>query len=123
MPEQTLKKVISEFVLEHSTNVILERCKISKYKLLKTLSELRRVMVLDIPKPFFGTVEVDETYVGGQWKNKRLKNKVLQKKSKQGRGTTKQPVFGILCREGKVWAEVVKGVEANDLMPLIEQRV
>jgi transposase-like protein len=37
--------------------------------------------------------------------------------------TTKQPVFGILCRNGTVWAEVVDDVEANTLQPLISQNV
>jgi transposase-like protein len=32
-------------------------------------------------------------------------------------------VFGILCRNGAVWAEVVADVEANTLQPLITQKV
>ncbi len=44
-------------------------------------------------------------------------------KSKKGRGTIKQPVLGILCRDGKVWAEIIDGVEAKDLHPLIEKKV
>jgi transposase len=35
----------------------------------------------------------------------------------------KQPVFGILCRNGTVWAEVVDNVEAETLLPLISQKV
>ena len=64
-------------------------------------------MLLDIPHVFSGIVEVDETYLGGQWKNKRLSIKAELPKSKKGKGTTKQPIFGILCRSGKVWAELV----------------
>ena len=60
---------------------------------------------------------MDETYIGGQWKNKRLNEQ--SKGAKRGRGTTKTPVFGILCRGGKVWAQVVPDVEAKTLMPLI----
>jgi len=33
-----LKQIISEFDLEHSTNVILDRVNISKYKLLKNIN-------------------------------------------------------------------------------------
>jgi len=120
---KTLKKVVSEFLLEHSTNLILERVNISKYKLLKILTLLRIELTLDVPKIFAGTVEVDETYLGGQWKNKSLKMKRKLAKSKRGRGTTKQPVFGILCRNGQVFAEVVGNVEARDLQPLIEKQV
>ena len=85
-----LRQIISEFLLEHSTNVILSRVKISKYKLLKTLTLLRMAMTKDIPEVFEGTVEVDEIYLGGQWKNKRLSVKNQGQKSKRGRGTTKQ---------------------------------
>jgi transposase len=80
-------------------------------------------MTKEVPEVFEGIIEVDETYIGGQWKNKPLKIKLKSKKPKRGRGTTKQPVFGILCRGGKVWAEVISGVEAEDLQPLIEERV
>jgi transposase len=78
-------------------------------------------MVRDIPRVFEGTVEIDETYLGGKWRNKRKNVRVV--KSKRGRGTTKQPVFGILCRNGLVWAEVVSDVEAETLLPLLKQRV
>ena len=80
-------------------------------------------MTEDIPETFEGTVEVDETYLGGQWKNKRLSLKTTQTKSRPGRGTTKQPVFGILCRNGKVWADLIDGVEAKHLQPRIINQV
>ena len=118
-----LKKIVSEFLLEHSTNVILERINISKYKLLKILTLLRIVMTKDLPEVFEGIVEVDETYLGGQMKNKRQKERLKLGKNRKGFGTIKQPVFGILCREGKVYAEIVLNTEAKDLQPLIEKRV
>ncbi len=118
-----LKQIISEFILEHPTNTILDRVNISKYKLLKILTLCRIEMTKDISDIFSGTVEVDETYLGGQWKNKRLGVKKQQIQSKRGRGTTKQPSFGILCRDGAVWAEIVSGVEAIDLQPRIEKQV
>ena len=43
--------------------------------------------------------------------------------TKRGRGTTKQPVSGILFRHGTIWAEVVNNVEAATLHPLISQKV
>lgn len=78
-------------------------------------------MAKDIPDVFSGTVEIDETYIGSQWKNKRNSQKIT--KAKRGRGTKKTPVFGILCRNGKVGAEVVPDVEAKTLIPLVSQRV
>ena len=80
-------------------------------------------MTQDVPEVFDGTVEVDETYLGGQWKNKRLSVKRSQAKPKRGRGTNKQAVFGILCRNGKVWAELIDSVEAKQLQPHILKQV
>jgi transposase len=116
-----LRQIIVEFVLEHSSNTILDRVDISKFKLLKILTLFRIEMTKDVPKIFEGIVEVDETYIGGKWKNKTLRKQRELVKIKRGRGTPKQPVFGILCRNGRVFAEVVEGVEANDLVPLIER--
>jgi transposase len=78
-------------------------------------------MTQDVPEIFMGTVEVDETCVGGQWKNKRKTIRDLG--TKRGRGTKKQPVFGILCRNGTVWDGIVNDVEADTLQPLISQKV
>lgn len=94
----------------------------------KALKLLRIVMTKDVPDVFEGTVEVDETYLGGQKKNKnknqlRKEREIFGKESKRGWGTTKQPVFGILCRSGKVFAELVDDTEAKDLIPIITKKV
>jgi hypothetical protein len=66
--------------------------------------------------------EVDETYLGGQWKNKRLSVRHSNAVSKRGRGTSRKAVFGILCRNGKVWAELIDVVAAKQLQSrIIEQ--
>ena len=67
------KQIISEFVLEHSTNIILARVNIFKYKLLKILTLLRIAMSKDVSEIFDGYAEVDKTYLGGQMKNRKLK--------------------------------------------------
>lgn len=123
LSRKLLKQIIQEFFLEHSTNIILARVKISKYKLLKVLTLLRIVMAKDLPQVFSGICEVDETYLGGQMKNKRQGIRLKLGKNRRGFGTVKQPVFGILCRQGKVFAEIVKDVEASDLEPLILKQI
>ena len=90
---------------------------------LKILSLLRFAITQDVPNVFEGTVEVDETYLGGQWKNKRLSVKRNHPKAKRGRGTNKQAVFGILCRNGKVWADLIDSPEAKQLQPRILKQV
>ena len=84
---------------------------------MRALTLVRREMTKEVPVIFSGTIEVDETYLGGQWKNKR--KTIRENGTKRGRGTKKQPVFGILCRNGSVWAEVVDDVGAETLQPLI----
>lgn len=121
------RKLLKWFLRCHSINVIFEETKISKYKILKALNLIRQLMIADIPDIFEGTVEVDETYLGGQKKNKRknqlLKEKEISGESKRGFGTTKQPVFAILARSGRVFARLVNDVEAKNLIPIIEKKV
>ena len=107
--------------MEQSSNSIAEQTGFNKQRVIRALTKIRLVMIKDVPEIFSGTVEVDETYLGGQWKNKR--RFVRDQGSKRGQGTTKQPVFGILCRNGTVWAEVVEDVGADTLQPLISKKV
>ena len=115
------KEILHLFLMEQSSNSIAEQTGFEQRRVLRALTKIRFVMAKDIPEIFSGTVEVDETYLGGQWKNKR--RSVRDQGSKRGRGTTKQPVFGILCRNGTVWAEVVDDVGAETLQPLISKKV
>ena len=115
------RKILGSFLQELSSQKIAQECGIDRKRIMRALLKVRTEMLKDIPEVFSGQVEIDETYIGGQWKNKRKSKKMSP--SKRGRGTSKTPVFGILCRGGKVWAKVVPDVEANTLMPLISRRV
>jgi len=107
--------------LGHSVNTVSRETNVHRERVLRALLYARTVMVKDVPKQLSGIVEVDETYVGGQWKNKR--KSVRAKGTKRGRGTSKQPVFGIHARRGMVWAEIVDDVHAKTLQPLIRKKV
>lgn len=115
------KAVAMPFLKGFSSNGVALESGFERKRVLRALLLIRQVMSADIPKVFSGKVEVDETYLGGRWKNKRLT--IRRQGTKRGRGTSKTPVFGILCRSGKVWAEVVPDVEARTLIPLIKSRV
>ena len=121
------REIAQWFVLERSGLWTAERMGLGKNLVYKTFNNLRRVCFLDVPGVFSETVEVDETYLGGQKKNKTKKqlwkDKLEAKESKRGFGTTKQPVFGILCRSGKVFAKLVDNTEAKDLLPIITKQV
>jgi hypothetical protein len=115
------REIVRWFLIEQSSQNIAVRTGIERRRVLRSLIIIRTVLTKDVPEIFSGTVEVDETYLGGQWKNKR--RPVQDQGSKRGWGTTKQPVFGILCRDGSVWAEVVDDVSAETLQPLISKKV
>jgi transposase-like protein len=115
------REIIRWFLLEQSSQNISIRTGFERRRVLRALTIIRTSLTKYIPEIFSGTVEVDETYLGGQWKNKR--RSVRDQGSKRGRGTTKQPVFGILCRNGTVWAEVVEDVGAETLQSLISKKV
>ena len=115
------QKILRYFILGLSSNKITSETGTEKRRILRALNTTRKVMIRDIPGVFEGAVEVDETYIGGQWKNKRKAEKAQE--TKRGRGTRKQPVFGVLCRNGYVWAELVPNVEADTLLSLIRNRV
>ena len=72
----------------------------------RAASHLRSAMASDVPGPVSGTVEMDETYIGGQRKNKRLHIRRLGP-AKRGHGTEKLPIVGLFSREtGQVYVEV-----------------
>ena len=61
---------------------------------------------------FAGEIEVDESYFGGSRKGKR------------GRGAAgKVPVFGLLKRNGKVYAAMIPDAKTKTLMPIIREKV
>ena len=69
---------------------------------------------------FFGEVEVDETYIGPKFRNRRKKNRNKYRKLnvvKRGRGAKdlQQPVFGIYQRNGTVYVEFVEKVDKKTL--------
>jgi len=68
-------------------------------------------------KKIFGEAEVDESYFGARRK------RGYRGRLKRGRGTFKQPVFGILKRNGKVYTEVIPNCKRATLLPIIRGKV
>lgn len=121
------RQITEWFLLERSGLWVATKMGLGKNLVYKAFNKIRKLMLKNVPGIFSGTVEVDETYLGGQKKNKTkkqlLKEKLAGKESKRGHGTNKQPVFGILCRSGKVFARLVEDIEAKDLLPIIKRKV
>jgi len=72
------------------------------------LAQLRR---------FVGVVEADESYFGPA----RLRGRPGGRK--RGRGTWRQPVFGIYERQGRVYTEIVPDCSARALHPILRGKV
>ncbi len=67
---------------------------------------------LEDESPFFGEIEVDESYFGGHRKGNR------------GRGAGgKVPVFGMLERGGRVYTKIIPDASSSTLIPIIERKV
>jgi len=97
--------------VRHSRTLVLRMCRAT-----------REAMSRDPPTPFSGTVEVDETYVAGAWRNRRKAERMWG--TKRGRGTSKLPVFGIYERDrGVVWAWEVGDVKGRTLQAIISATV
>ena len=70
-------------------------------------------LAAELPAPFAGEIEVDESYFGGRRKGKR------------GRGAAgKVAVFGLLQRGGRVYAVPVRNIRGRQtLLPIMRERV
>jgi len=84
------------------------------------LSRIRNTFKPKSAKKLTGTIQADETFVGGKNKNRHVDKKV---KESQGRSVKdKTPVFGLLSN-GQVNTKVVSDTKAETLKPIIYQMV
>ncbi|WP_245553868.1 IS1595 family transposase [Cytophaga aurantiaca] len=106
------KKGISSLQLSRDLNITQKTAWFLLHRVREMLNE-------NAPELLDGTVEVDETYIGGKNQN-RHNNK---KKENSTGGAGKTPVFGVLQRGGVVRAQVVKNTTGATLKPLIRKNV
>ncbi len=76
---------------------------------------IRQVLMNQDEKGFAGTIELDETYIGGRRRG--------TKRGRPGPESHKVPVFGIVERHGRVVAVTVPNVKKATLMPHVIERV
>ena len=96
---------------------IMRHCQISYKSALFLMNRIRFAMAPENPEAdkLTGTVECDETYVGGK---PRIKGN-----NPRGRGTKKTPVFAAVERRGRIRRQVVADVSGKTLKAAIRDVV
>lgn len=83
------------------------------YKTAWRMAKQIRQLMTQSPSMLSGTVEADETYIGGKGGN-----------NKRGRGAeNKTAVVGVVERKGEVKAKAVENVKSSTITPLIRENV
>ena len=78
----------------------------------RMVHQIRKLMGTSRPSKLTGTVEIDDTYVGGKRHGKR------------GRGADgKAIVFGMVERDGNIKTEVVDNVRQVTVVPIIQENI
>lgn len=106
--------------------------KIKEYRTVYTAYKIIRKAIMQHSKQnekkLKGTIEVDESFYGGEFKNLRKETRKKLRKlglAKRGRGAKyrKQPVFGIYKRNGKVYLELIPDAKKQVLEDIITKRI
>jgi transposase len=115
LSDSQTSKLLDFFISGTTARVAAELVGVNRNTAISFYNKLRQIIVSNLEKesPFFdGEIEVDESYFGGARKGKR------------GRGAAgKVPVFGLLKRNGKVYAQIIPDSKSNTLMPIIRSKV
>lgn len=120
--EKGWKSFVIAFLRYRTVSLIRTYTGQSKPTILKMSEHVREVMAEDVPEYLSGIVEVDETYIGPQWRNRRWAERKLG--TKKGRGTQKQAVFGIYeRRRGIAMTFLVSDVKKDTLMPIMKRYI
>ena len=77
--------------------------------------EIRQELMRQDVEPMAGTIEADETYIGGRRRGTR--------RGRPGPESHKVPVFGMAQRQGRVVVTTVANVKRVTLMPLVKRHV
>ena len=114
IPYQKQQKLIEHLVVATTARTAAALVDVNVKTAALYFHRLRQIieMATADETPFFGEIEIDESYFGGVRKGKR------------GRGAAgKVPVFGLLKRGGKVYAKVITNTKSTTLIGIINERV
>lgn len=115
-----IKKIVKHFCIDIEASKTSELTNINRNTVNRFNNIFRHLIYQNQIFEFqqiIGTVELDESYFGA----KRIRG--WKGKLKRGRGTQKQPVFGIFQRNGRVYTEIVPNCKKITLQKIIRGRV
>ena len=118
--EYQLKKIIHHFVVDVNADQASKLLEFNRNTINRYYMIFRIAIVLhqqDEFRKFVGLIELDESYFGAR----RVRGH--HGKLKRGRGTYKQPVFGIFERSGRVYTEIVPDCSKKTLQGVILGKV
>jgi uncharacterized Zn finger protein (UPF0148 family) len=99
IPNAKLREIISEFLLEHPLQSISLKVQVSKYKLIKIFTILRKLMALDFPKEFREIIKIEPNF----------ENKIKGK-----------PIIGIFSYKDWAFAKVLTEIKPKEIKNFIE---
>ncbi len=115
-----IKKIINCFCLDINASKTALLLNMNRNTINHWYMEFRRaiyVYQMKECKKMIGKTEIDESYFGA----KRVRG--FHGKLKRGRGTLKQPVFGILKRNGRVYTEIIPNCTKTVLQAIITGKI
>src|SRR3990167_8589160 len=113
-------KILHHFVVDVEASKTAKLLHVHRHTVEAYYTLFRQLIVLHQQHAFrqlSGIIELDESYFGAR----RIRGRHI--KLKRGRGTRKQPVFGIYERGGRVYAELVPNCSGAILQAIVERIV
>ena len=120
LSDYKIKKIIEAFCADISATQASILLKINRNSINKYYNLFRDIIYehqMAEKEKFCGVIEVDKSYFGA----KRIRGFAV--KLKRGRGTLKQPVFGVFERNGKVYTEIVPDCKKKTLQAIIHKKI
>lgn len=115
-----IKKIIKHFCLDITASKTAPLVYVNRNTINHWFNIFRRAIYAHQYGEFekiFGEAEIDESYFGA----KRVRG--YRGKLKRGRGTLKQPVFGVFKRNGRVYTEIVPNCKKPILQAIIKGKI